>query len=433
MVRCRKSVKTEVVQKGIVMASGRRTIGISATVAVAALCFLAGAYSVGHISSWLKSGLDAASTGANAQGSDAAVVRTAAPAGIPSLELNDKQLASVDVVRVGEYLFPVEKYSVGSIDFNEEMTVQVFTPYQGKILDLYARVGDEVKKGQTLFTIDSPDLLAADSNLIAAAGVLDLTTRNLARLRKLYETRAVAQKDLEQGISDQQTAEGQLRAGRDAVRIFGKTESEIDMIVKERRADPTLVVTSPISGRITARNAAPGLLVQPGAAPAPYSVADISTMWMLANVAESDVPAFHLGQEVEVSVNLAFPGKVFEGRISTIDSMVDPNSHRLLIRSDIADPNHELRSGMLATFVIRVGDPMRSLAVPLDGVVREGDGTMTVWVTTDRRRFTQRVVKIGMRKDGYRQILEGLQPGELVAAEGAVFLSNMIVIGQVGG
>jgi membrane fusion protein, heavy metal efflux system len=92
-----------------------------------------------------------------------------------------------------------------------------------------------------------------------------------------------------------------------------------------------------------------------------------------------------------------------------------------------------LRSGMFATFVIRVGDPVRSLAVPLDGVVREGDGTMTVWVTTDRRRFTQREVKIGMQKDGFRQILKGLQPGELVATEGAVYLSNMIVIGQTGG
>jgi cobalt-zinc-cadmium efflux system membrane fusion protein len=413
------------------MASGRRTV--TTTVAVAALCFAAGAYSVSPINGWLKSGLDATSTDAKAQGSDAAAVRTADPSGVPSMELNDKQLTSVKVVSVGDYLFPVEKSAVGSIDFNEEMTVQVFTPYQGKIIDLFARVGDEVRKGQTLFTIDSPDLLAADSNLIAAEGVLDLTTRNLARLRKLYETRAVAQKDLEQGISDQQTAEGALRAARDAVRIFGKTDPDIDMIIKDRKADPTLIVASPITGRVTARNAAPGLFVQPGSAPAPYSVADISTMWMLANVAESDVPAFHVGQEVKVSVNLAYPGKVFEGRIATIDSMVDPNSHRLLIRSDISDPNHELRSGMLATFVIRVGDPVRSLAVPLDGVVREGDGTMTVWVTTDRRRFTQRVVKIGMQKDGFRQILEGLQPGELVATEGAVFLSNMIVIGQAGG
>jgi membrane fusion protein, heavy metal efflux system len=239
----------------------------------------------------------------------------ALPSGPQSVELNDKQLASVKVETVGEYVFPVERVAVGSIDFNEELTVQVFTPYQGKIMDLFAKVGDEVKQGQTLFTIDSPDLLAADSNLIAAAGVLDLTTRNVERLKKLYETRAVSQHDLEQAVSDQQTAERNLRSARDAVRIFGKSEGEVNKIVAERMADPRLVVPSPIAGRVTARNAAPGLLVQPGNAPAPYSVADISTMWMLANVAESDVPLIHLGQEVKVSV-LADPGKAFEGHIT---------------------------------------------------------------------------------------------------------------------
>jgi cobalt-zinc-cadmium efflux system membrane fusion protein len=98
----------------------------------------------------------------------------------------------------------------------------------------------------------------------------------------------------------------------------------------------------------------------------------------------------------------------------------------VLVRSEIKDPKHELRSGMFATFVIRVGDPVRSVAVPLNGVVREGDGTMTVWVTPDRRRFTKRTVKIGLQHDGYHQILEGLQAGELVATEGALFLSNAL-------
>jgi cobalt-zinc-cadmium efflux system membrane fusion protein len=414
------------------MANDKTTVTFRVTLAVAALSFIAGVYSVGHLGGWLKSGLTAASTDANAEGSDATAVKAAVRRGIPSVELNDKQMASVKVGAVQEYVFPVEKSTVGSIDFNEDLNVQVFTPYQGRIIETFAKVGDEVKKGQTLFTIDSPDLLAAGSNLIAAAGVSELTSRALARLKALYETRAVAQKDLEQAISDQQSAEGALKAARDAVRIFGKTEDEIDLIIKERKADPRLVVPSPISGRITARNAAPGLLVQPGAAPSPYSVADVSTMWMLANVSESDVSAIHMGQEVKVSL-LSYPGKVFEGRISTITSMVDPGSHRMLIRSEIDDPSHELRSGMFATFVIRTGDPVRSLAVPLSGLVREGDGTMTVWVTTDRRRFTQRTVTIGSRKDGFRQILDGLQPDELVATDGAVFLSNMLAIGQAGG
>jgi membrane fusion protein, heavy metal efflux system len=344
-----------------------------------------------------------------------------------NLELSESQLAAVKVEPVELRAFPVEKEAVGSIDFNEDMATQVFTPYQGKIISLFAEVGSDVKKGQTLFTIDSPDLLAAESNLIAAAGVLDLTSRNLARLQELYKTRAVSQAQLEQAISDQQTAEGNLRAGRDAVRIFGKSDVEIDKIVADRLADPTLVVASPIDGRITQRNAAPGLLVQPGNPPPPFVVADVNTMWMLANVAETDSPAFRVGQPLQVKIS-AFPGRVFEGKVTTVGAIVDPNTRRVLVRSEIKDPRHELRSGMFANFVIGVGTPVRSPAVPINGVVREGDGTQTVWVTSDRRRFTQRTVKIGIQRYGYRQILDGVQAGELVATDGAIFLSNMLAI-----
>jgi membrane fusion protein, heavy metal efflux system len=342
-----------------------------------------------------------------------------------NLELSESQLTAVKVEPVALRDFPVEKEAVGSIDFNEDMETQVFTPYQGKIIALFAEVGSDVKKGQTLFTIDSPDLLAAESNLIAAAGVLDLTSRNLARLQELYKTRAVSQAQLEQAISDQQTAEGNLRAGRDAVRIFGKSDAEIDKIVADRLADPTLVVASPIDGRITQRNAAPGLLVQPGNPPPPFVVADVNTMWMLANVAEIDSPAFRVGQKLQVQIS-AFPGRVFDGTVTIVGAIVDPNTRRVLVHSEIKDPQHELRSGMFANFVINIGAPQQSPAVPINGVVREGDGTQTVWVTSDRRRFTQRTVKIGIQRDGYRQILDGLQAGELVATDGAIFLSNML-------
>jgi cobalt-zinc-cadmium efflux system membrane fusion protein len=347
------------------------------------------------------------------------------PADANTVELADTQLAFVKIETAAEHAFPLEKTAVGSIDFNEDMTVQVFTPYQGRIVGLFAKVGDDVKRGQTLFTIDSPDLLQAESNLIATAGVLQLTTHNLERLRGLYTTHAVSQKDLEQATSDQQTAEGALRAARDAVRLFGKTDAEIDRIIAERIADPTLVVPSPITGRITARNAAPGLYVQPGNAPAPYSVADISTMWMVANVGEGDSPAFRVGQQVRVSV-LAHPGRIFEGKISTIGASVDPATRRVLVRSEISDPDHLLRSGMFANFVISVGDPAHAPAVPRDGVVREGDGSMSIWVTADRRHFVRRTVTVGLQHDGYDQILTGLKAGELVATEGALFLSNAL-------
>jgi cobalt-zinc-cadmium efflux system membrane fusion protein len=343
-----------------------------------------------------------------------------------SVELNENQVKSVKVEPVGERTFVIQRDAVGSIDFNQDMTVQVFSPYQGKIVGLFAKLGDEVTKGRKLYTIDSPDLAQAESTLIAAAGVLELTTKTLARAKKLYETQGIAQKDLEQATSDQQSAEGALKAARNAVRLFGKTEAEVDQIAAKRKIDPVMVIPSPITGRVTARNAAPGLLVQPGAVPAPYSVADISTMWLLAYVVESDSPLFRVGQEVKVKVT-AYPDRVFEGKVSTMGAAVDPATHRLPVRSEIRDPNHELRPGMLATFVIRTGDPVRSTAVPLDAVVREGDGKMTVWVTTNHRIFTRRIVKLGLQQEGYHQITDGLQPGELIAGEGALYLSNALM------
>jgi membrane fusion protein, heavy metal efflux system len=397
------------------MTIGRASIAVLALIAIAVM-----AYGAWYFSQGSKPQLGAARADAEKSKPADATAKDK-----NTVDLSDSQLALVKVEPIEEHDFPSEKEAVGSIDFNEDMAVQVFTPYQGRIINLFASVGDDVKKGQTLFTIDSPDLLTAESTLIAAAGVLELTTRSLARLVELYKTLAVSQREVEQAKSDQQTAEGNLRAGRDSVRLFGKTNAEIDRIVASRAADPTLVVPSPITGRVTARNAAPGLFVQPASPPAPFTVADINTMWMLADVPEADSPAFRLGQEVQVRIN-AFPGRTFDGKITTIGASVDPNTRRVLVRSEIKDPQHQLRSGMFAVFTITVGPPVRSHGIPSDGVVREGDGTMTVWVTADRRRFTRRTVKIGDIHNGFRQIVEGVGVGELVATEGALFLSNTL-------
>jgi membrane fusion protein, heavy metal efflux system len=351
--------------------------------------------------------------------------------GDPFVDLSEKQAATLKADTVGSRDFEILKTAVGTIDFNEDLLVQVFSQYPGKILKANFNIGDDVKVGDILFTIDSPDLLQAESTLLAAAGVLELEKRTLTRATMLLKTGGGPQRDVDQATSDEQTAEGNFKAARDAVRIFGKTDAEIDQVVDKRKVDSTLLVPSPIDGRIVARSAAPGFLTQPGNAPAPYSVADLSTMWMIANVIETDAPAYKLGQEVEVRVP-AYPDAVFKGRVTTIGSIIDPNSRRQLVRSQIDDPQHLLRSGMYASFVTRVGDPVRSLAVPVNGVVREGDGTMTVWVTTDRRHFVKRTVKIGLQQDGWDQILEGLQPDETVVTDGAVFLSNVLLLGTAG-
>ena len=347
------------------------------------------------------------------------------------VDLSEKQAATLKVGPVESRDFEVIKTAVGTIDFNENLLVQVFSQYSGKIIKALYNVGDDVKQGDILFTIDSPDLLQAESTLLATAGVLELQKKTLARIGGLLKSGGMAQRDFDQATSDEQTAEGNFKAAKNAVRIFGKTDAEIDQILSDRKVDSTLVVQSPISGRVVTRNAAPGFLTQPGASPPPFQIADVSTMWMIANVIESDAPAYKVGQPVEARVT-AFPDKVFTGRVTNLGSSIDPNSHRQLVRSEIDDPEHLLRSGMFASFKIHVGAPVRSLAVPVAGVVREGDGTMSVWVTKDRRRYTKRTVTLGLRQDGWDQILDGLQPGDTVVTDGAVFLSNKLLMGAEG-
>lgn len=365
------------------------------------------------------------SSRANAQTSNNAHSPASASHIVPTLELTPSQLETIKIAPVGTYGFPVEKEAVGSISFADDLSVQVFPSYQGKIIRCLAELGDQVNRGQPLYTIESPDLIQAESNLIGAAATLDLTSKELERAKELDGNSGVSQREYEQAVSDQQTAEGALKAAQDAVRVFGKSDAEMGQMIASRKIDPALVVLSPISGEVTGFEGPPGLLVQPGNPPAPFTVTNVSIKWMLAEVIESDIALFHLEQAVEVKV-MAYPDRVFHGNISKIYANVDPDTHRATLRSEINDPHNELRPGMLANFVIHVHKPVEATAVPANGVVREPDGTITTWVTTDRRHFTQRVVKIGLRSNDQVEILEGLRPGELVVSDGAVFLSNML-------
>src|SRR5271156_2654692 len=360
---------------------------------------------------------------AAAAGQDRAAPAKRAP---DSVTLTDSQLHSIAVARIAERQFLVHREAIGNIDFNENASVQVFSPYQGRIIRAFVDLGDEVKKDQVLFTIESLDFLSAESSLISAAATLAQTDSALARAKKLYADKAIDQNDYEAAVANQQSAEGALRAARDAVAIFGRTPAEIDHIVATREVDRALIVKSPLAGRITARNAAPGLLVQPGNAPAPYSVADESTMWMLADVPETDTVDIKVGEPVTASI-AALPGRVFAGKVTAVGASIDPNSRRLTVRSEVKNPRHELRAGMFATFFIQTGDSVRSPGMPLAGVVREGDGTMSVWVVGgDPHIFTHRSVKIGLQQDGYDQILEGVSAGDSIAVDGAIFLSNIL-------
>jgi cobalt-zinc-cadmium efflux system membrane fusion protein len=238
---------------------------------------------------------------------------------------------------------------------------------------------------------------------------------------------ASSQRDLDQALSDQQTAEGNYRSARDAMRIFAKTDAEIDAIISTKKVTAELIVLSPISGKVISRNAQPGLLVQPGSAPAPITVADQTTMWIIANVPETELAYLKEGQTLLASI-AALPGKRYEGKIINIGAAIDPATRRVAVRSEISNPDNVLRAQMLASYVIETGAATKSIAIPAESIVREGDGTITTFVTTDNRTFRRRSISIGLTQNNRVQVLTGLSPDEKIASEGALFLSNALAL-----
>jgi cobalt-zinc-cadmium efflux system membrane fusion protein len=274
-----------------------------------------------------------------------------------SLDLEPGQLAGLRIERVETHSFPVEKQAVGSISFDED-----------------------------------PAIVQAESTLLTASANLEMSSKQLRRVRALGESNGIAAKELEQAIANEQSARATLKAAHDALRAVGKSDSEIERIIA--------------SGTIP-------------------NASGSRRVWALANVAESDSVSVRPGQPLSLTV-MAYPGHTFSGKVSHVYAAVDPATHRVAVRAEIADPHSELRAGMLAEFTIRVSPALQSVAIPANGAVRETDGTTSVWVTADRRQFAPRTVKTGAHDAGWVQILEGLQPGELVVTDGAVFLSNML-------
>src|SRR5215831_14627599 len=362
----------------------------------------------------------------------------------PAMEANvvtvdDEEAQRIKIEPVQLRAFRDEKTAVGRIAFNDDRTTAIFAPFQGRVLRLVAKAGDVLHPGSPLLVIDSPDLGQANADLLAASEAVQKAQnqrtqaeRVATRQQQLYEAGVGTYKDFEQADSDLhnaqhdlQTAKTQLEAVRNRLRaLFGKSDAEIAKTEATHQAERVMPMLSPIAGTVTARKVSPAQFVRPDNTDPLFAVADVSSMWLIANVAEIDIPLIKVGQEVAVQV-MAYPGEVFRARITYIGAAVDPTVRRLTVRAEIDNRDGKLKPDMFASFRILTGAPTPAPAVPSDALVREGDGTMMVWITTDRTRLVKRPVKVGLQQDGFVQILEGVQPGELVATEGALFMSNI--------
>lgn len=353
------------------------------------------------------------------------------------VRVNVEQLHQLNVVPVTTDRFSIQKLAVGQIAFNEDASTVVLTPFSGRVTRLIAKMGDEVKRGDPLFEIDSPEVVQAQTDLIAALHGIDkaksllaLAKRVMDRQTGLLADKATSQRELDSARndfaaaeSDLATAQGTLMAARNKLRvIIGRDKAEVDRVERERSVNPLITINAPIDGTVIARKVGPGQYVRADVADPLYSIADLSTMWLKANVPETEIANVRVGQDIEIRVT-ALPDRVFKARISAIGSASDTATRRIVVRSEIPNPDRLLRSDMFANFKITVGGGEPSPVVPLEAVIRDGNEA-AVWIVREPMLFHRRKVKLGMERDGRVQVLEGLAAGEQVVGRGAVFVDN---------
>lgn len=344
------------------------------------------------------------------------------------VRISPEQLAALQTGPGESRLFSNTRHTLGVIDFNQDHTTRVYSGYQGRVSKVLVKAGDDVKAGQALFTVAIPDMSEAASALISASAALHNASEILKRSEALARDNSIPFKEYLQAQAEQQTAQASYDAARQKLRLFELGDADIARIERERRFGIELSVKSPMSGRVTSRAAQPGQLVQPGEDPAPIVVSDMRSLWMVANVPESDFGYYRIGQSVQVRV-AAWPERIFSGNISYVGDSIDADSRRFVLRAEIPDPERVLRPQMSADFSIAIAAPQQTLAVPAQAVVREGSGTDVVWVAMGKDEkgplFSRRTVLRGQTADGWVQILKGLAPAEPVARSNALFLSSL--------
>ena len=337
--------------------------------------------------------------------------------------------------------FRSERTTEGNIAIDDDLTTPVFSPYSGRVTKLIARLGDRVAAGGPLFEIQASefvqvqnDLITGLANLQTARSQLGQAQTNEKRTHQLYLAQGGALKDWQQAQTDLVTAQNTVRsdeialaAVRNRLRILGKSDKEIAALEAQptQKLDPVTVVSAPIEGIITQRQIGLGQFINStagGAANPVYTIGNLSTVWLVANVREVDAPLMRLGLPVEVHV-LAFPARTFNAKISWVAPSIDPSTHRLAVRADVENPDGELKPGMFARFSIITGEAATAPAVPQQAIVYEGD-TAHVWVAGPDGTVAARSVRVGQTADGMVEILGGLSVGEKVVTSGALFIDR---------
>ncbi len=333
-----------------------------------------------------------------------------------------QQLKTLTIEPVKVRAFVSEERTEGRIAVNADRTTPVYSPYSGRITRVIANQGDVVAQGAPLATIDASEFTQGLNDLRTGEAQVKLARLAETRKHALYDIKGGSLADWQQSQSDLSAAETALNAARDRLRILGLSDAQIEHLAAEQHFEPATSIVAPIRGVVVDRQVGPGQYAQSGAATPVYTIADLSTVWLIANVRESDAGRVQRGQSVEVRV-LAWPERTFSARVVYVAPTIDPSTHRLTVRAVIDNADGALKPEMFASFVIHTSAADQSPAVPEGAVVYEGD-TAHVWVVQSDDSIALRPIRPGRISDGYVEVLDGLKSGERVVTRGSLFIDR---------
>lgn len=348
-----------------------------------------------------------------------------APSPPGTFRATPQQLKSLTVEAVRSHGFVSEEVTEGKIAVNGDRATPVFSPYSGRVTRVIAGLGDTVKAGAPLATLEASEFVQAQNDLRTAAAQVKIARISETRKHALYDAKGGSLQDWQQAQADLTTAETALNWVRNRLSILGRSPAEIDALERAQDIDPVATLTAPIAGVVVDRQVGPGQYLQSGSGTPVFTIADPGSVWLLANVREADAGLVKLGQAVEVRV-LAYPKRTFRARVTYVAALVDAVTHRLPVRAEIDNHDGALKPEMFASFRILTGDESQSPAVPEGAVVYEG-AAAHVWVVAGDGLLELRAIHTGRSDDGLIEVLDGLKPGERVVTEGGLFIDQAAV------
>lgn len=328
------------------------------------------------------------------------------------------QMSHVEVVPVQKNNLPRQLRLTGSVTYNAFKTTPVFSPIGGPVHEILVAPGETVSAGQPLLTVNSPDYSAARSAYLKARDAFFLADRVYTRSQDLYAHGAIAEADLQQAESSRSQAQADLQASEDLLRALGIKDPEA-MIKNPPKTTLQIPLPAPVSGEVVERLVGPGQLLQAGATQV-FTISDMTTVWVLVNVYQSDVGYVRVGDAVDITTD-TYP-RVFHGRISYVAPALDPNTRTLQARIVTGNPNKILKKDMYVTAMLEAGVIRDALTVPDAAVLRDTENMPFVYAETGRNQFARRLVKIGASQGGRTQITDGLKADERVIGDGSLFL-----------